>query len=228
VELDQDPRKTQMPTPDSPRRSRAAVTGREEKDLKQERAVRTRALVLAAAAEAFAARGFPRVTIQDVAELADLTKGAVYFHFGNKEALADAVAKDFYDQLGLIGQSLRAEGLPPLEAVSQLLLRTARAFRDNTTMRAGARLQIERALIETDLPRPYVRFEIMVADYCRQAADAGQMPDDKDPAGLAQVLVSAFFGAQHISWILNERADLIERVERILAVSLPGPVAVTD
>ncbi|WP_399895568.1 ScbR family autoregulator-binding transcription factor [Streptomyces sp. BBFR51] len=214
-----------MPTPDTPRRPRTAVAGREMKDLRQERAVRTRAQVLAAAAEAFAARGFPRVTIQDVAELADLTKGAVYFHFGNKESLATAVAKDFYEQLGTIGQSLHAEALPPLEAVKQLLLRTARAFRDNVTVRAGARLQIERSLIESDLPMPYVRFETMVTDYCRQAVAAGQLPTDKDPADLAQVLVSAFFGAQHISWVLNERADLVDRVERILSVSLPGPVA---
>ncbi|MGI5441694.1 hypothetical protein ACQEV4_31280 [Streptomyces shenzhenensis] len=28
---------------------------------------------------------------------------------------------------------------------------------------------------------------------------------------LAAVLVSAFFGAQHISWLLNDRADLAER-----------------
>ena len=51
--------------------------------LKQERAVRTRGQVLDAAAKAFATKGFPAVTVQDVAELAGVTKGAVYFHFAN-------------------------------------------------------------------------------------------------------------------------------------------------
>ena len=48
--------------------------------------------MLDAAAQAFAAKGFPAVTILDVAEITGMTKGAVYFHYSNKEALAIAVA----------------------------------------------------------------------------------------------------------------------------------------
>ena len=66
-------------------RDRAPIPGRT--DLKQERAERTRAQILNSAAEAFASRGFPSVTIVDIAELTGMTKGAVYFHYANKESL---------------------------------------------------------------------------------------------------------------------------------------------
>ncbi|MFJ8828012.1 ScbR family autoregulator-binding transcription factor [Streptomyces sp. NPDC102467] len=196
--------------------------GRPVKELKQERAVRTRSVVLAAAARAFAERGFPPVTVQDVAELAGMTKGAVYFHFANKEALAQAVANDFYTYLDSIATAVQAEALSPLPTVRQLLLRTARAFRDNLTIQAGARLQIERAYIGIDMPVPYVGYQSMVTAALREAAEAGEVPASTDPEVLARVIVSAFFGAQHISGILNDRQDIADRIEEILATVLPA------
>ncbi|MFY4721906.1 ScbR family autoregulator-binding transcription factor [Streptomyces sp. LaBMicrA B280] len=189
--------------------------------LKQQRAVRTRGQVLDAAAEAFATRGFPTVTVQDVAELAGVTKGAVYFHFANKEALAQAVAEEFYHLLGIIGQEVKEADLAPLEAVAELLMRTAAAFRDDTMVQAGARLQIERSLIGAELPMPYLGYTRAVTGWLRQAHEAGQLPASVDPEATARVLVSAFFGAQHMSWVLNDRADIAERVAEILTAVVP-------
>ncbi len=52
-----------------------------------EKRARTRAALLDAAAELFAARGFRHVSVDEIAERAGLTKGAVYDHFEDKEAL---------------------------------------------------------------------------------------------------------------------------------------------
>ncbi|MER7916519.1 MULTISPECIES: ScbR family autoregulator-binding transcription factor [unclassified Streptomyces] len=208
------------PLPDRGTAPRHRDTG-----LKQQRAVRTRGQVLDAAAEAFATRGFPTVTVQDVAELAGVTKGAVYFHFANKEALALAVAEEFYHLLGIIGQEVKDAGLPPLAAVAQLLTRTAVAFRDETMVQAGARLQIERSLIGAELPMPYLGYTESVTGWLRQAHEAGQLPGSVNPEATARVLVSAFFGAQHMSWVLNDRADIAERVREILAAVVPAASA---
>ncbi|MFI9269861.1 ScbR family autoregulator-binding transcription factor [Kitasatospora sp. NPDC052896] len=196
----------------------ATPRSRGRTDLKQERAVRTRGQVLDAAASAFARKGFPAVTILDVAELMGMTKGAVYFHYPNKEALALAVADEFYRRLGATGDTVRELALSPLEAVSELLTRTAVAFRDDPMIQAGARLQIERSLIEADLPTPYVGYTNLVESWLTQARDEGQLALDTDAEVMARVLISAFFGAQHISWVLSERADIAERVREILDV----------
>ncbi|PTM97991.1 ScbR family autoregulator-binding transcription factor [Streptomyces sp. VMFN-G11Ma] len=204
-----------------PRPARDTAPRHRDTGLKQERAVRTRGQVLDAAAKAFATKGFPAVTVQDVAELAGVTKGAVYFHFANKEALAQAVAEEFYHVLGVIGQEVEEAQLPPLRAVSELLERTAVAFRDDTMVQAGARLQIERSLIGAEMPMPYLGYTESLTIWLRQARTEGHLAAGTSPEATARVLVAAFFGAQHISWVLNDRADIAERVREILTAVVP-------
>ncbi|NNL85294.1 MAG: TetR/AcrR family transcriptional regulator [Myxococcales bacterium] len=52
---------------------------------------RTRRRVLRAAAEAFRRHGFASVTLKDIAGLADLQPGSLYYHFDSKEAIVAAV-----------------------------------------------------------------------------------------------------------------------------------------
>jgi AcrR family transcriptional regulator len=54
----------------------------------------TRARLLEAAAHIYAARGFGGATLDDVAEEAGLTKGAVYDHFGSKDNLLVALIEE--------------------------------------------------------------------------------------------------------------------------------------
>ncbi|MFD5749010.1 ScbR family autoregulator-binding transcription factor [Streptomyces sp. NPDC127033] len=190
--------------------------------MKQERAVRTRERVLSAAAQAFAAKGYPAVTILDVAEAAGITKGAVYFHYENKDALALTVTEQFYRRIGEVADAVEQLSLPPLGAVAELLLRTATAFRDETVIQAGARLQLERQLIDVQLPLPYEAYTERITSWLARERAAGTRDDLPLADTLATVLVSAFFGAQHISWVLNNRADLVERTTDLVRTIIPS------
>ncbi|GAA2261065.1 ScbR family autoregulator-binding transcription factor [Streptomyces indiaensis] len=184
--------------------------------LKQERAIRTRRTILDAAAEVFARHGYPNVTIKDIADGAEMTKGAVYFHFSNKEALAVAVTEEFYRRLNeIVSPALEGDHSSP-STVVDVLLRTARGFRDDVYVKAGARLQIERPYIKAEMPVPYVGFTSLIVELLQECRAAGRLPESAVPEALARVLVSALFGAQHISWVQNDRADIVERVEEIL------------
>lgn len=55
-------------------------------------AAHTARQVLDSATELFAARGFAAVSLDDVAQAAEVTRGAVYHHYGNKQGLFLAVA----------------------------------------------------------------------------------------------------------------------------------------
>jgi AcrR family transcriptional regulator len=144
----------------------------------------------------------------------------VYFHYPNKEALAVAVVEQFYERLPAIADDVREKGLPPLSAVAELLTRTAMAFRSDIMVQAGARLQIERSLIDASLPMPYTGYGNLVAGWLQEARDTGELSAGTDPDVISRVLISAFFGAQHISWVLSDRADIAERVQEILDVVL--------
>ena len=53
----------------------------------EQRRTRTRASVLSAAAEVFALRGFHAASVEEIAEAAGVSKGAVYYSFPSKDAL---------------------------------------------------------------------------------------------------------------------------------------------
>ncbi|WP_078889004.1 ScbR family autoregulator-binding transcription factor [Streptomyces sclerotialus] len=205
--------------------SKAATHGpvaHSRREPKQERARQTKRLVLRTAAEAFKEHGYPAVTLQAVAERASMTKGAVYFHYANKEALAVAVIMEHYARWEPLVSEVRSRGLPPLETLLAVLEGAAEAFRDDVMVQAGARLQIERSLIKADLPVPYVGWQELLTSLITEARDAGQLRADVDPAALARVVVAAFFGSQHISDVLNGRADLMQRHGELIEAVFRG------
>ncbi|MEV6113641.1 ScbR family autoregulator-binding transcription factor [Streptomyces sp. NPDC052109] len=188
--------------------------------LKQERAVRTRKQVLDTAAELFAERGYAGTSVVDIAERVGMTKGAVYFHFKNKEAMAVAVVEGNYQLWLDILKEVRAEGLDPRETILQLLDRTTEAFIGEPMVQAATRLQSERSLIGAPLPEPYVGWLKMLTDLFEEAGEAGQLKEGVSPRAAAHVVVASFYGVQHVSDVLHRRADLIDRWQELRAITL--------
>jgi AcrR family transcriptional regulator len=62
---------------------------------REERKRRTRAALVEAAAEVFARRGFGAARVEEIAERAELTTGALYAHFASKQELFLAVFEEF-------------------------------------------------------------------------------------------------------------------------------------
>ena len=73
-----------------------------------ERSEGTKRQILDAAAAAFARDGYAATSLNDVIRQSELTKGAFYFHFPSKEALALAVVDDLRDQWSLDRQTRRS------------------------------------------------------------------------------------------------------------------------
>ncbi|MEV6210489.1 ScbR family autoregulator-binding transcription factor [Kitasatospora sp. NPDC051914] len=206
--------------PDGGSTVRNAV-GRGAPTLKQARAVRTRATVLEAAARLFARKGFKVVTMQEIAEEAGATKGAVYFHFPNKEALAAELVGGFYAAAPKTTEAMDDPGLEPLETVRRLTMATAYRVRDEVMAQAAVRLQTERMITDADLPLPFVDYIAVYTLLLEKAKEAGELPPETSAEALAKTVVASFFGVQHVSWILHDRADVVERVEELLDLILP-------
>ncbi|MDQ1740174.1 MAG: hypothetical protein QOE53_1826, partial [Pseudonocardiales bacterium] len=123
--------------------------------VRQERAVRTRAKLLAAAAIEFDACGYLSTTIDDVAERAQVTRGSAYYHFTSKAELASRLATEQYARWGTFVDERRDAGFRGIELVMLLAHDLAISFRDDVASRAAIRLIKERAHIEADLPTPF-------------------------------------------------------------------------
>jgi AcrR family transcriptional regulator len=190
--------------------------------VRQERSQRSRAALLEGAAELFAEHGYAGTSVADVCTRTGFTKGAVYFHFPSKEALAAAVVQSHHAAWPPLQQTLASRGLPPLEHVVMLTIEVARQFRENVMVRAGVRLQTEREGISEETPSPFVGWIATLSPLLVAAADDGSLRAGVDPEPLARVIVSALFGIQHISEVLNSRNDLLDRLAEMWLVLLPA------
>jgi AcrR family transcriptional regulator len=200
-----------MPEPQAAGSTEPKAVVRKGSDPKQERSVRTRARVLIGAAQLFTAHGFHRTSVKDVADQVEMTKGAVYFHYPTKEALAVAIVDEHYGRWPGMLEEVVKENLGPLDTAARMLERAAHAFQEDVIVQAGARLQLERPQIDAELPTPYVNWVSLLESLLRSAKDLGELRADVEPGRAARSLVSAFFGSQHVSDVLNDRADVVER-----------------
>ncbi|GAA1752473.1 TetR family transcriptional regulator [Aeromicrobium alkaliterrae] len=97
----------------------------------------TAAQVLDAATDAFAERGFPAVSLDDVAQSAGVTRGAIYHHFSNKAGLFGAVAARLQAEVAsaVVASAERAGGDPAVQ-----LRAGCHAFLDAITAAPARRL----------------------------------------------------------------------------------------
>jgi AcrR family transcriptional regulator len=71
----------------------------------------TRSTLIAAAAEVFARKGFEGASLEEIAETAGFTRGAIYKTFGNKEELFFAVSdQDFATKLQAFSDKIAQSG----------------------------------------------------------------------------------------------------------------------
>ena len=67
--------------------------------------LKTRHYLMSAALEVFYRQGITRATLQEIAEEAGVTRGALYWHFKNKEDLFTAMFEEFFaDVLALLNE----------------------------------------------------------------------------------------------------------------------------
>lgn len=186
----------------------------------QARAEATRTSVLMAAATVFERKGFAGATISDILDEASVTKGALYFHFDSKEALAAAIIEQQADWR----EAHAPESRWAMQRVIDLSFRFVHALRSDPLVRASIRLTLERNTFRTDDPSPYEGWVSTVTQLFVEARDAGELHADVDPDRAAAAAVAALTGTQLVSEALSGREDVVERVEDLWHLLLPGLV----
>ncbi|MBZ4014521.1 TetR family transcriptional regulator [Streptomyces purpurogeneiscleroticus] len=182
---------------------------------KQERAVRTRQAVLVAAAQVIGERGYEAATIAEIIQRAQVTKGALYFHFPSKDALARAVIAEQTEML-----------VPPpsdsrVQDVIDFSHQVAQALRDDPVLQAGTRIAVETTFSREPLV-PYQDWIEIVTRMFTEARERGELLSAVNPAKAAEFVVSSYMGVQLFSQATTNRADLHERVTSLWRHILPG------
>ncbi|MGW0831911.1 ScbR family autoregulator-binding transcription factor [Streptomyces prunicolor] len=194
----------------------------------QERAEATRRAVLAAAAVLFEQHGYVGTSISDVARTSGYTSGAIYFHFGSKEGLAEAVYDAHFAEWPRLVERWDSLGGPVLDRLVGLSLAVAREFRDNVIVRAGNRLSNESRSISTELPKPFVGWISTCTQLLAAAQENGELAPGTDVERAAHVVVASFSGTHTLSDALNNRRHVEQAVVDLWTLLLPGLQASPD
>ncbi|MGW0866727.1 ScbR family autoregulator-binding transcription factor [Streptomyces sp. NPDC002611] len=183
---------------------------------RQERAERTRAALIHAAAEVFDQAGYHGAGLNAILQRAGITTGAMYFHFKSKEELARAV---IVDQAAELQWPQGKKGLQQLVDVCQYL---AVEMRSNVLFRAGVRLAVEQSEVNLLDYSIYDWWSEQFRTHLTEARELGQLNPEVDEAAFAQVIVASYTGTQIMSRLSTNRSDLPARIENMLRCLLPA------
>ncbi|MCX4987057.1 ScbR family autoregulator-binding transcription factor [Streptomyces sp. NBC_00572] len=179
----------------------------------QERAIRTRRIILEAAAEMFDERGYESTTIAEILERADVTKGALYFHFPSKSDLARGVLAAAVTTDGVRPQELKLQ-----EMVDTLLLLAYRLPREpmlSAALRMAVDLQSRR-----QFGTAWPDWTELLAGFLKDAKGRGEVLPYVDEADIARMIVSTWTGVRVVSEGLPGTYDLAAEIALLLQLLL--------
>ncbi|WP_371522411.1 ScbR family autoregulator-binding transcription factor [Kitasatospora sp. NBC_01300] len=195
--------------------------------VRQERAIRTRRLILEAAASVFDEHGYEGATIGEVVARAGVTRGAVYFHFASKRELAQGVVEEQF------GRDEIPERHCKLQEFVDLGMVVAHLMPRDPLLSAGARLSLGQDVFG-DLsggatPGWIARLEAVLT----AAGERGELLPHVLPAETAWLMTGAWTGVQIQSQKMSGRADLERRVAVLYrhvmpGITVPGVLATLD
>ena len=187
----------------------------------ERRADTTRERLIAAASRQFARRSYSMVSLDDILAEAELTKGAMYFHFPSKQALALAIVDDLAEMSRAAVTELLARKMSGLETLIDLVYFRAVQDTHNEVARAGVRLLDtldNTTLLPSAMWQSWIEF---VATLIQKAVTEGDVVDHHDPEDIAIMLVALWVGIRRIS-DLDQPELYLDNVQKTWVVALPG------
>jgi AcrR family transcriptional regulator len=167
----------------------------------------SRAFILRVAAGVFADKGYAGTTMRDLIEASGMTKGAFYFYFSSKQALARAVVESKQQEwLGRVSQRVLASG-DPAGQLAGLAGAMLELHRTDPSFWSISKLTKELAQLpgaDGDARKPLRQWVEFVAGLIRSAQAAGQVKAGVDATGLATVLVGGFDGLKGLYDVLGD------------------------
>ncbi len=181
----------------------------------------TRQQILRAAAQQFARLPYHQVGLDDVLAEAELTKGAMYFHFRSKHALALAVVEDQAARAGEAVADLQARKFSGLETLIDFSYQLAIRDLSEDITRAALHLLESIGRIEGLQAKLQGEWIDTLALTVSRGIAEGDVFANCEPQDVGRLLVSLYMGLRQTSHLDDPEQFLLD-MEKTWALALPG------
>ncbi len=185
------------------------------------RADTTHQRLIAAASRQFAHRAYGMVSLDDILAEAELTKGAMYFHFSSKQALALAIIDDLTEMSRAAVVESLARKMSGLETLIDLVFQLAVQDTQSDVARAGVRL-LETLENTAQVPPALWQSRMeFVTPLIQRAVTEGDVVDQHDPEDIAKMVVALWEGVRKTT-NLDRSEQYLDNLQKAWTVVLPS------
>ena len=185
------------------------------------RADATRLQILLAASREFARKSYSQVSLDDILEQAQVTKGAMYFHFRSKHELALAIIDRLNAENHESMTEVLARKLSGLETLVDMYCVVITRDIGDDVARAGLNLLESIGRADGIQARVLSEWTKTFAEVVRRAVAEGDVLAERDPEDLGRLLVAMFMGLRQTTDI-NDPHRYFTDLEKTWALLLPG------
>ena len=174
-------------------------------ELNDKRSHTTRDQILRAAAHQFAQHPYCAVGLDEILAEAHLTKGAMYFHFRSKHALALAIVEEQTERYTEAVQSLLARKLSGLETLIDISYLVAVGDITQDVTRAAFNLLESVGRTEKLQARQLGQWIRFAGEITQQGIAEGDIVEHEDPEDIGRLVVAIYVGMRQAN--LDEPVD---------------------
>ncbi|HBX55454.1 TetR family transcriptional regulator [Pseudomonas sp. UBA2684] len=194
----------------------------------KEDAQRTRSQILEAAEKAFYKRGMSRTTLSDIAVMAGVSRGAIYWHFSNKADLVQAMLDSLHEPFEALAKASESEDeVDPLGCLRTLLIELFRQVALDPKIRRINEILIHKCEFTDEMCDLRQQRQSACVDCngrvelsLRNAVHRGQLPPTLN-AARAAICLHAYIDGMLGQWLLlPESFSLHDDAERLVDVAL--------
>jgi TetR/AcrR family acrAB operon transcriptional repressor len=200
----------------------------------KEEAALTRQAILDAALHIFGSKGYSATRLEDIAQAAGVTRGAVYWHFENKAQLYKTLVTEIGGRgfTDVIDQAI-AEGGTYLEVLRRIDVGILDMVERYPHLRAI--MELVSYKVGGNIPELAEVFQVQIdiiegavqagADFMQRGIDLGVLRDDLNPKDMAWAWQAFREGVTRL-WLMNPEAfSLIEKAPTLVEIFLRGILA---
>lgn len=195
----------------------------------KEEAAQTRAQLLEAALHCFQEKGYVGTTLDDIAQRAGTTRGAIHWHFGNKAQLFNTLVRERYARAATIFQEAFAPELKPIQQLRHFLIRWITYAQEDSDFRVVLELvQFKTELVPELAEGMQEKIEgirasrTMLAGLIQRCITAGEIRTNIDPQAVALAALGMANGITSL-WLMDpDSIDLSTAAQESVDLFLHG------